>query len=483
MCMNTDLTHETKRLIPDSSVGDMPAGVGGYDWEIPLVYGCEITSRRERRSPDVVGSRTSWKDFQHYKMLVGSSSGSTSMVDRCAFTGVPYVYDVFATVSYSQPYAFYGGQFGELGVFNDGLPPYVVLGEETDQVVYLPSKIQELVAKGVQALLPTLRPDVSLVNSLIELKDVATARRSLDKAMGLVKGINKLLGQSGSKATLRDLLRFASKSLHSSLTSFEKKGVKWVSWQGAKVLADIYLQKKFNVDPLIADIKAVYSAVSTSEKRLRRLLNRAGSPQVGHYTYKFEEFGDTFEVASNGVGISNPFTGFRTHLSPINWERFVINKPTTFHAEMQYSYSLSHFQLAHAQALGLLDQLGVNFNPAIIWNALPWSFVVDWVLGVSTYLNTLRIGNMDPVLNIHQFLYSVSRERTILVTRETGTSGNPVALKLNRSSCPAVFESSYRRVVGIPDAAYFRVSGLSSTEVKLGAALAVSLHQPFRKHH
>jgi hypothetical protein len=54
-----------------------------------------------------------------------------------------------------------------------------------------------------------------------------------------------------------------------------------------------------------------------------------------------------------------------------------------------------------------LDLFGANLNPAIVWNAIPFSFVVDWFLKVGDYFDKMEVqlfGDNFPTLL--DFLFS-----------------------------------------------------------------------------
>jgi hypothetical protein len=165
----------------------------------------------------------------------------------------------------------------------------------------------------------------------------------------------------------------------------------------------------------------------------------------------------------------------------------VTNGSAHFHAELQYNYYYYRYQVEHAQILALMDHLGLNLNPAIIWNAIPWSFVIDWLVGVSQWLSTQRLGNMDPKINIMQYLWSVTYQRDIYVTSKITSPLYYVGTGIPDASTesithPVVSETAYRRVSGLPTVSLLTTSGLSPTEFSLGAALVVSRRRHGGKH-
>jgi hypothetical protein len=44
---------------------------------------------------------------------------------------------------------------------------------------------------------------------------------------------------------------------------------------------------------------------------------------------------------------------------------------------------------------GLLDSLGFELNPSILWNAIPFSFVVDWFINIGGYLEGLKLDTLE----------------------------------------------------------------------------------------
>jgi len=145
-----------------------------------------------------------------------------------------------------------------------------------------------------------------------------------------------------------------------------------------------------------------------------------------------------------------------------------------FHAEIQYRYYYPGFSSVHAHLNGMLDVLGVNLNPQIIWNAIPWSFVIDWLLSVGQWYGQFRRPATNLKVVILQYLWSVDIDRISIVTRRANynTTGFPGG---NTSIAVSCREQSYARVATIPDVmASVRRRNLNSNEFILAGALAVT---------
>lgn len=419
---------------------DEPTG-GIWD-QIDLDFaGPEFITREEHRGVNDSGSRKEWKNWTHHLCASSSPTAQSAIVATSAYSWVPG-WNHYGFVECKVPGCFYNYKFGAPGQFNSELVPFY--DAEYPGGVYPPKDIGGLLSIAWNAMIPKIKPELSLVNSVIELKDFKSVPRSLKNAKDLLL----LSGQ-----TLRQKLR------------------KW---------SDIYLQKKFNVDPLISDIGGIYAALSRTERRLNGLLSRQGRKQLAHFTRNIAEDVDVHEESSPyALTMLNQHGWYcsRDLDSTVTCERFVRYDTSVFHAELEFSYYYSQYQNEHARLLSILDSLGVNFNPAIIWNAIPWSFVVDWLVGVSRWLGDNRIGLMDPALCIHRALWSISRRRRILVQMKILTPDNEgQKVPPQTVTFPEVVESAYKRTLCslhdvIPS---FKTSGLSLTELSLASALVLS---------
>jgi hypothetical protein len=329
---------------------------------------------------------------------------------------------------------------GYFGPLMDPMTGLSALGSYTPGVgiiIQTPSDIDALVSRAITAMLPGIRPvdNVSLINSIIELKDFASLPRTLKNVGSLVEdSFAFLIRRPGYKTmTLRNLLR---------------KG------------ADVYLQAEFNILPLLSDISAVSTAIRTVRNRLRQLVSHAGTPQKRYYTVNLL---DRYTGASSQKAIPLP-----DYMVPRNllFGRNVLYRSASFNAQMMYNYTLPSWVTEDSLMAALLDSLGVNLNPRILWNAIPWSFVVDWLVNVNSWLDNWRTRNIEPVVNIRGFSWSFKVERYVQ-TYLGFDSADP---------CVERYDSVYKRRVGDRSALYSSLvtSGLSPKEFSLAAALAFS---------
>lgn len=408
------------------------------------------TSAFEWYTPNSSGSRRNWKSFEHYKRSLvipesnmGCSNGIGSLSNskryRCVIKSPLFGFDGL------------GDLFGPFGQWDqnpqlEGL--FVNAGDNS--YIPSPSDLETLKQNSLRVMLPHIKAELSLINSLIELKDFRSIGRTLTNIRSVLPSL-KRNAKAGS-STLRRLLRAS---------------------------ADSYLQMQFNILPLLSDISALRSALSRTERRMNDLITRQGRTRDMHYAYRWAEHEPSrYDAQLSGSFFDfwyDPGTGYvKNGAHRVKQERFVYTDSAIFHAQIQYNYNYTGYQAEHARLLALLDALGVNLNPAIIWNAIPWSFVVDWVFGVNRWLDQFKKGNMDPVINIHRYLWSVLRKRRILLHKNVIDSAPFPNQWPGMIPAPVVHETSYKRVVGIPDRSSIVSGGLSLKEFSLGAALVVS---------
>jgi hypothetical protein len=143
-----------------------------------------------------------------------------------------------------------------------------------------------------------------------------------------------------------------------------------------------------------------------------------------------------------------------------------------FNATIRYSYTLSGWERNNALLGGFLDGVGANLNPAIIWNAIPWTFVLDWVVNINNFLEQYKFRWLEPVCTIDDFCASITIDREIECLLDlnhggTRSEGQVVASRIH--------EKAYRRSIEFPDFySSVRTSGLNSSEFSLSAALVAS---------
>ena len=325
---------------------------------------------------------------------------------------------------------------------NPSPAPYLVFGSSDNPIAGLPVLWAGLeggpyasfpsgsLTAALNAMLPGIRPQASLINSIYELKDMKTLPKSWKHLNDALDSLNFLLKSKPHKPywTLRRIL---------------------------KGPADVNLQNKFNVRPLLQDIVTVSNAVNNVRNKLKQLKAESSKPQSRHWGCSLGLRDSDDSYACSYTQVQNPSVGSI---------RRVVNYATQrFTATIEYSYELPDGSDEELLYRGLTDYLGLNLSIQTIWNAIPWSFVVDWVVGIGPWLGQFTQRQLEVVTHIRSFGWSVKVDRTINTYLEP--FGAVTRLR----------EVSYvREPSGVPLVDSLRVSGINSSEFKLAGSLVLT---------
>lgn len=450
--MNTRSRTESARE-PGNETINHSAVIRGDGWKFPYqgqYFGTwsksALRSLFEVTTSNSTGSRKSPKAFQHYKCRTTYPAVSPLPVSTFYWGG----HESGATTATSY----------QLGLHDDPTFGWWNRTDGVDQplggddAMYLPSEdgfipippwATDLAYDAINSMLPQCKEELSAINFALEFKDISSVLGTVNRFKTYLKSVLKT--------------DFISFDIHL-----------------AKRLADLWLQKSFNIDPLISDLKGISTALLSYKKQVNKLVSRTGGVRRNRFrTSHPEDDASTLEspyyrwdYRMAGMPYSHPYLNgsWRTR-------RVVISDPTVFCCQITYSFSFSDFQLQHAALLGFLDKIGVNFNPRIIWNAMRWTFVIDWVFQVGRWLDQFKVTNLAPMIEIRSFAYSMLRKRRII--RSLDCSINTIGLpQQEQRPVSTTYETAYRRVLTMPTVDSLRVSGLTLKEVSLGLSLAVA---------
>jgi hypothetical protein len=233
-----------------------------------------------------------------------------------------------------------------------------------------------------------------LINSILELKDL--------KRMNPIPSLRRLQGRH---LTLRKLA-----SSHRERTAYMKEIMTRMN--------NAHLNAAFGIVPFMTDVISIHDELVMLAEKLARLKRSVGKRLQRHYKRVLpvsagvfaDKLWETDQVSNrtwpgpiqndrSTIGYSRPLPSFSRR------SRWVLRP--TYHATMRYSYTLPEMDSKHEEVLAKLDTLGVRLDPSIVWNAIPFSFIVDWVVDVSGFLQKMARDNYPINTTIHEFCHSV----------------------------------------------------------------------------
>lgn len=230
----------------------------------------------------------------------------------------------------------------------------------------------------------------------------------------------------------------------------------------AKNVAGAHLNYKFGWKPTIGDIHSVISALTGLQAKLEAFRKMCGTT-----------ISKTITVDRQSVSKSGTFNLSGNSHYKVNWSGTLTS---TVKANIQYKIlPLQEMSNLELQLRGMLDSLGVELNPRIIWDALPFTFVIDWFFGVGSWLERFKIDTLElPILLVDGSL-NHKRELKVESSYKENTTGYPTD-----SSSPVYasgwtqLQKTFYRLPILPD--YATLAGLGWRMPTLGQQmLLVSL--------
>lgn len=192
-------------------------------------------------------------------------------------------------------------------------------------------------------------------------------------------------------------------------------------------VANAFLNYNFGWKPTIGDLGAMVSAVVGFREKIKQWNNSLGQLKSKRVTILSDS------ISKSGQINGQPYATFTT-----SWRGSVTRTVT---AHIQYRpCPIKAMTNLERELRGLLDALGFELNPAILWEAIPFSFVVDWFIGVGRYLEGLKLDTLELPIKLEnsylQYKQLASYESFIL---DNGDSIYPKRLYPGATSSEVLF--------------------------------------------
>jgi hypothetical protein len=312
-------------------------------------------------------------------------------------------------------------------------------------------------------MLPSINEGSSLINFIYELKDFKRYPEIWRRLRKSKHGILRSLSNPPSRK------KVTKRIIHN--------------------MAEAHLETSFGIVPFVSDVVSMYDELAGLAFKLTALKRHANKELVRHYKRIIPEspgirpdrewvtssrlaFWNFYSVEHDGDG------GDRAQFSVRRAARWV-QRPT-YHATMRYSYSLPDMDRPLEMIWTHLDSLGVRLDPGIIWDAIPFSFLIDWVVDVSGFLHSFARDNYPIVTNVKEFCHSLAYHsmHMISVNPTWGVTGGTFAPPLiPLQSYTDVWEQSrryYIRKTASPSTHASSVKRLNLRKAALAGSLLIT---------
>ena len=168
----------------------------------------------------------------------------------------------------------------------------------------------------------------------------------------------------------------------------------------SKTLSSNFLGLEFGWKPMIRDIKKIIDVAASVEKRLQYLKSTVGKEVSLRFTRSMDLSTDPFTLVLSRDG------------SPRNFKYKRIGQEGTFRVTGKLRQNLSGLDDYFAHWKALAAATGFNNPAAIVWEAIPYSFVVDWFVHLDKLVGSMAIQPFGGEWTLSRVGWSVKQTAT-----------------------------------------------------------------------
>jgi hypothetical protein len=182
-----------------------------------------------------------------------------------------------------------------------------------------------------------------------------------------------------------------------------------------KDIGSYYLALKFGWEPLLNDIRNFVRTQRNAQKRIKQLLRDNGKP-VRRGIVLHEDSTSTYaEGQSYGALRPTINTGFYQGYTPTFKSTFTHTERIWARGRFRYWLPGGPRDVVWTRKM-LARIFGFQPSPAVVWNAMPWTWLIDWFADVGSMLENMDAGVADRLAADYCY---IMRELTDHGTRET----------------------------------------------------------------
>jgi hypothetical protein len=179
-----------------------------------------------------------------------------------------------------------------------------------------------------------------------------------------------------------------------------------------RTVGDFILLEQFGWENLLRDIRNMYSTYMDVVDKVDFLLKNQGKPVRRRFTFPLET---SSEVMDSTLGVNglmhNSAPAFNV---PSRYEEAGYHRLTK-KLEECYTFSGSYIFYLNSNGVPVNDTpeererlsrllQGLTITPAIVWDALPWSWLVDYFINIGDILSNMYSEIADRQLTTHAYI-------------------------------------------------------------------------------
>jgi hypothetical protein len=144
---------------------------------------------------------------------------------------------------------------------------------------------------------------------------------------------------------------------------------------------------------MLSDVPAIYNGLLNYEKIIKDFLDRSKIPQKRYY--------------SETTDLTDEDPAWAWYQTNYYWGRVRTKGKLIKTATMSYSYDVDYVNDLHHKLLALRAILGLRGTASVVWEAIPFSFVVDWIVNVGQFLESREDDLIEPDVFVTDYSVSV----------------------------------------------------------------------------
>jgi hypothetical protein len=251
-------------------------------------------------------------------------------------------------------------------------------------------------------------------------------------------------------------------------------------------IANGKLNVKYGWLPFLSDCVSILKGLANFREKLKFLLENQGTIRRFRGSVDFFGLPTIARGASENGGegtICDSILFDPRRPIPIS-TRSEFSKGLRCNYTVKYSYVVKPLSPLQAQVRTFCDSFGIVWDPQILWDALPFTFIVDWFWRVGDFLHDLEGRQAMPIhLRIHDACFSVKAQQ-MLTASVPLRNGDVNVLTTPISYYGVRFEGKqYLRFRHIPSKDDLRYAGWTRAQLEkliTGTALFVTNTPRFR---
>jgi len=274
-----------------------------------------------------------------------------------------------------------------------------------------------------------LRPKLSHADASVFLYELKDTSRMVSTSMHLYKDVFR---QFATKEELKSVV-VSDEWLHRYWESLRRLTP---TNQTARKAADNYLNHTFGWVPFVNDLIKLNDAYENQRAYVDQITkdNGAWIRRVRTLSDDHTETVDSHSGLTQGIAWRPEFDSMTSDMISGTYSRYRLDRKTIHHSRVwaagsftyyrpEFDKSLSDYESNWKSAMRLLTIYGARINPYILWKVTPWTWLVDWFVGVGTLIDRAVSWGLDGVVSRYMYLMKhsiTSVQHTVTVNWNNG---------------------------------------------------------------